>query len=75
LSPSNFELHPIGAGIVICARISRPSRATRTASSAVNSRRVGQNRVPLSVNKIEQILAIGVDQPLAADRHRDALRA
>ena len=37
--------------------------------------RVGQDRVPPGVDEIQQVLALGVDQPLAADRHGDALGA
>ena len=55
---------------------SRASRAWRIASSAVEAAgRVGQDRVALQVEIIEDVAALFVDQPFAADGHRRHLAA
>jgi len=73
--PEDLELHPIRARIAHLGEDlpSQPGNANRV-FRGVAPRRVGQDRVPRGVDIIQQVLARGVDQPLPADRHRNALR-
>ena len=72
----HFELHPIGAGI------SKPEQQLAAQSSHAHgvvgreaAGRVGQQRVAIAVDRVEQIAALAVEQPLAADRHGNAIGA
>ncbi len=76
LVAQHLELDPVGARVVqlredFAAQPGHPDGVLRREAAG----RVRQDRVAAGVDEVQQVLALGVDQPLAADRHGDALRA
>ena len=72
----DFELHPIGAGIFEAEQkfAAQPGDADGIVGIEAAGG-VGKQRVAAGIDEVEQVVAGGVDQPLAADGDRDALGA
>ena len=72
----HFQLDPVGAGVFQAQQnlASQPGHADGVFSRKAAGR-VGQQRVAAGVEIVEQVLPLGVDQPLAAHRHGDAVGA
>ena len=72
----HFELDPIGAGVFQAEQnlAAQPGDADRVVGVEAAGR-VRQQRVAAGVDEVEQVVAGGVDQPLAAHGDGDALGA
>ena len=76
LSASTSSLTQSAPGFSRPSRISRPEPGDADRIVGVEAAgRVGQQRVAAGVDEVEQVVAGGVDQPLAAHGDRDALGA
>ena len=76
LVAQHFELDPVGAGVLqaqqdLAAQAGHADRVVGRETAG----RVRQQGVAAGVDEVEQVVALGVDQPLAAHGHRDALGA